>query len=273
MATRLQFRVSRLMILVALAAIGLSLAGVVGEARESARRSQCTNNLKQIGLGLHNYHSAYDCFPAGTVANPSLPPGRRLSWLTVLTGFIEQIFFLFDFHEPWDVPPNRAPMARGVDTPPAPAGENRLLQCPSSGHHSKAAANGPGLTTYVGIAGLGPDAATLPKGDPRCGVFGYDRATATSEITDGTSATMMVVETNTGNGPWTAGGPPTLRAVDPARRPYIGRGRPFGGIHPGGANVLMADGSVRFIKASIDPHVIEAISTIAGGEVMTCDPY
>jgi prepilin-type processing-associated H-X9-DG protein len=120
--------------------------------------------------------------------------------------------------------------------------------------------------TYVGIAGLGVDAPRLPSKHPRAGVFGYDRATRIEDITDGTNQTMMLIETARDHGPWTAGGPSSVRGVDPATRPYIGRNRPFGGYHPGGANVAFADGSVRFLRGSIDPDVFEALSTIARGE-------
>ena len=58
----------------------------------------------------------------------------------------------------------------------------------------------------------------------------------------------------------------TVRGLDPAKQPYIGPGRQFGGLHEGVAVVAMADGSVRFVAESIDPKVFEAISTIAGGE-------
>jgi prepilin-type processing-associated H-X9-DG protein len=57
-----------------------------------------------------------------------------------------------------------------------------------------------------------------------------------------------------------------VRGLDPRRQPYIGDGRQFGGRHWGGANVVFADGSVRFVHEGIDPHVFEALSTIAGGE-------
>ena len=77
---------------------------------------------------------------------------------------------------------------------------------------------------------------------------------------------MMLAETTAGVGPWTAGGFTTVRGLDPARRPYIGRGRQFGGTHPGGAMVAFADGSIRFLGESIDPQVFEALSTVAGGE-------
>jgi prepilin-type processing-associated H-X9-DG protein len=86
------------------------------------------------------------------------------------------------------------------------------------------------------------------------------------DIKDGTGATLAVIETASANGPWTAGGPPTVRGLDPGRQPYLGRGRQFGGTHPGGAMALFADGSVRFLRESIDPKTFEALATIAGRE-------
>ena len=77
---------------------------------------------------------------------------------------------------------------------------------------------------------------------------------------------MTIAETTFANGPWTAGGPATVRGLDSRRQPYIGRGRQFGKAHRGGAMVAFADGSVRFVKESINPRVFEALSTIAGGE-------
>src|SRR5262249_35803766 len=90
--------------------------------------------------------------------------------------------------------------------------------------------------------------------------------TLMSDITDGASTTMMLAETTMANGPWTAGGPSTVRGLDPARRPYLGPGRQFGGSHQGGAMVAFADGSVRFLRGTIASEVIERLSTVAGGE-------
>jgi prepilin-type processing-associated H-X9-DG protein len=115
------------------------------------------------------------------------------------------------------------------------------------------------------------DAPTLSRSSPRAGVFGYDRATRPMDITDGLAMTMMVAETWDACGSWLAGGPATVRGLDSARRPYLGPGRQFGGLHRGGAGVLFADGSVRFVTDSIDPRVFEALSSIAGGETLPED--
>jgi prepilin-type processing-associated H-X9-DG protein len=159
------------------------------------------------------------------------------------------------------------------DPPPytTPAVDVQLLQCPA--HSRGATTNGPRETDYVGVAGLGADAATLPSGHPRSGVFSYERPTRLGDIRDGIASTMMMAETTQARGPWTAGGPATVRGLDPGRRPYIGRGRQFGGAHRGGVMVAFADGSVRFIRESIDPKVFEALSTVAGGETLPVGWY
>ena len=126
----------------------------------------------------------------------------------------------------------------------------------------------PGWTWYVGIAGVGADAPALPEGDPRCGVFGYERRTPPGGIKDGASNTLLLAETGLDNGPWTAGGTATVRGLLADRRPYVGRGCQFGGLHRGGVMVAMADGSVRFLRESIEPRVFEALSTVAGGETL-----
>ena len=79
---------------------------------------------------------------------------------------------------------------------------------------------------------------------------------------------MLVAETSWHNRPWTTGGPATVRGLDPGHQPYLGRGHQFGGNHSGGLNVVFADGSVRFIRESIDAKVFEALSTVAGGETL-----
>jgi prepilin-type processing-associated H-X9-DG protein len=128
----------------------------------------------------------------------------------------------------------------------------------------------PSVIHYVGVAGVGEDAALLPVGDLRAGVFGYDRKTRPEDIKDGFSRTLMVVETNRDNGPWTAGGRPTVRGLDPAQPPYLGRCGQFGSGHDRGGktNALFADGSVRYLllKGGMSAETFEALATIAGGD-------
>ncbi|MFO0960217.1 MAG: DUF1559 domain-containing protein [Isosphaeraceae bacterium] len=206
-------------------------------------------------MALQAYLSMHGHLPAGTEANPSLPPERRLSWLAALASYWDYggLYNDIDRAAAWDSPHN-APLA-GLNylTDYEPYPDDRLKR---------------GLSPYVGIAGVGRDAALLPVEHPRAGAFGYDRVTAARDIRDGAGATIIVVETGRDNGPWLAGGPPTVRALDPGRGPYLGRGRQFGGVRVGSAVALFADGSVRPVSDSIEPRVFEAIATIAGGEAL-----
>jgi prepilin-type processing-associated H-X9-DG protein len=172
---------------------------------------------------------------------------------------------------PWDADENRITRTKDVESGTIyVVGRIDGLSCPAGPDDGGTPM--PGLTSYVGVAGVGTDAARLPGHDPRAGIFGYGRQVRLEDIKDGASMTMAVVETAERNGPWTAGGPATVRGLDPARRPYIGRGGQFGGTHRGGAAVLFADGSVRFVRASIRPRTFEALATIAGGERIGGDP-
>ncbi|MGC8640521.1 MAG: DUF1559 domain-containing protein [Isosphaeraceae bacterium] len=233
-------------------------------SRETEAETGCANNLRMIALALQQYASAYDdTFPRGTIPSNSLPPERRLSWLVTLSHFLDQWAWMFDESRSWDDDVNRVTRGHGVGEPVEVVGQVWLLTCPMA--DKPEAKPMPGLTSYVGVTGLGRNSAWLPAGDPRVGVFGYDRQTRIAGIKDGLATTTAVVETSE-RGPWTAGGTSTLRGLDPERKPYLGRGRQFGGNHRGGAMVLFADGSVRMIRESIDSNVFEALSTIARGE-------
>jgi prepilin-type processing-associated H-X9-DG protein len=165
------------------------------------------------------------------------------------------------------------PRAQSHDDPPGVLGECRCFLCPNN--PGRSTPDRPGLTHYVGISGLGPEAASLPLGYPRAGlthvragVFGHDRKLTCKEIADGTATTLLLAETAVDNGPWTAGGRPTVRGLDPSGLPFLGEGGQFGGTHRGGAMVAFADGSVRFLRSSVAPSTFEALATIAGGETI-----
>lgn len=244
------------------------------------RQTECIFNLKQIGLGLHNYESAWGTLPFAALPNDRLPVEKRLSWQFTL---ISQLFcahcwgldeyFAIDPAGAWDDAANR-PLAVVPLSPlicqAAPCAASFVIHSQSEwSRRSQRKQLTP--TTYVGITGIGPDAALLPKDDARAGVFGYNRTTRLVDITDGLSTTMIVAETSQCSAPWTAGGDATTRPVDPARRPYIGKNRPFGGNHSDTALVLFVDGSVRPIRDTVAPRVFEAVATIAGAETLPDD--
>lgn len=231
-------------------AIGTALLlPAVQQARQAARRTQSTNNLKQIALALHNYADVYKSFPAGTIPNEKLKPEERLSWMTSILPFVEQqaLYKTIDQEEPWDEGAN------------ARASETSIQTFLNPGIPIM-----PGTTNYVGIAGMGKDAPTLPVDHKRAGVFGYNRKTRFRDITDGTSNTMMTSESSGDYGPWISGGNATIRSL--TKKPYINGPDGIGGPYQGGCNIGIADGSVRFVSENIDPTVFERLSTMADGQ-------
>jgi hypothetical protein len=135
--------------------------------------------------------------------------------------------------------------------------------------------DGMALTHFVGMSGIEDGrnvvAATLPRSDPRAGVFGYDAIAKEQEITDGLSQTIMVIGSGRITAPWAHAGGATIRG---ARPPYFDRLTGFGseGLASQGAYVLMADGSAREISGNIDPKVFQALCTIHGAEQVDLKP-
>jgi prepilin-type processing-associated H-X9-DG protein len=238
------------------------LLPAVQQAREAARRTSSKNNLKQLGLGMHNFHDTHSHFPSGTgvvqqqeqLAQLKLKIEDRLSWIYAISPFIDQapLYNQINQGQAWNSKANAQ-----ITTTEIPI----LLNPGLSLKYDKFPP-----TEYVGIAGIGKDAPELKLPHKRAGVFGYDRKTRIRDITDGTSNTMMISEASGQFGPWAAGGKSTLRSL--TQKPYINGPDGIGGPYTGGCNVLFADGSVRFISENIDPSLFEALSTIAGGEVI-----
>lgn len=210
--------------------VGMLLPAVQA-AREAARRMTASNNLKQIGLAMHNYHATHRQLPPRVSVDDQGRP--LLSWRVALLPFLgEQVLYQqFHLDEPWDSPHN----IRLVDQMPA------IYTDPSS-------VNGAGTTVFQ-----------VPVGDGF--LFAKTGATKFREVTDGLSNTLMVVETSSGSAvPWTA---PDDIAID-STMPVDG----LGGSHPGGFHVLMADGSIRFVANSVDRDVVRALLTRSGAEVV-----
>lgn len=244
-------RVEVLLVLVGLVLCGSLLTLSVLGARDRRQRLQCHEHLRILGLGLQHYHSEEGAFPPGTQPSAQWPVNRRFSWLASVLPRIESEPFL-DFTPPWDADEKRWPKVRVA-----------LYVCPAD--RDAGARGAVGVTHYVGLAGVGPEAATLPVGDPHAGFFGYDRRISARDVRDGLSETVAVVETAASPGPWAAGGPATVRPLDPAGPPYLGYQGQFGGWHLRSVtNVLFGDGSVRPLGARMSPSVLQALATIAG---------
>jgi prepilin-type processing-associated H-X9-DG protein len=217
--------------MVVIAIIGILIAlllPAVQAAREAARRSQCTNNLKQLGLGLHNYHSAYNCFPSmsqGTdCRDGNWPSGcgsgapelnstyGAMSGVVVMLPFMEQQAL----YQQW-TSPQVSPVYKAWG--PAPwYGWNFLphhaqpptLVCPSDGQSGKPD-NGStiywwqGDTNYNFCNGDSPrDTGEGWAGGRRPrGIFGFKTFFKTADILDGTSNTLAMSEQVTNSQPWT----------------------------------------------------------------------
>jgi prepilin-type processing-associated H-X9-DG protein len=199
----------------------------ISYAPEAARRSQCTNNLKQIGLALHNYHDSYGHFPAAVITDDDGNP--RYSWRVAITPFVEQQAF-FDQYDPtqsWDSPVNQPlemymPMCYG---------------CPSD------AASQLYQTNYLMITGEGTIGG-LPN-----------ETTGFVDILDGSSNTVVVVEVVGSGVHWME--PRDLSLEELSFMLNDGTGNGPSSNHPGGAMVLMADGSVHFLADGLDTQLLE----------------
>jgi hypothetical protein len=237
--------------------VGL-LTPVLLHTHRAADRYRAAHNLKLIAYALHNYADTYHgSFPAAAIPNEMLPPEQRLSWMAALLPFLEKetVYNAIDQTKSWDAEENRHAVNTAfpffLSSEPPPQSAN----------------GGPGLTEYVGLAGVGVDSPFLPRDHPRAGAFGYDRgARLPADFKDGTSNTIIVAETGWANGPWASAGPATVRGLDTSRRPYVGKGRQFGGIQSPGANIALGDGSVRFLHEGISSATVEALATMAGNE-------
>jgi hypothetical protein len=204
--------------------------------REAVWRLQSANNLKAIGLGLQNYHDGNQGFPPGAIADKA---GREHhGWQAPLLPYVEQmeVYKQVDFNVPWNDSKNRVPM------------QTQVASYVSPGIAEIKDAAGYALTHYAGNSQL----------------FRPNRAFRISEITDGTVNTILAGEAAGNFQPW--GHPENCR--DPGNGISAGPDS-FGRPHfPPVAGFVMCDGSVRFLSRNIDPKILKALATPAGGETV-----
>lgn len=211
----------------------------IRSARAASARSQCVNNLRMIGLALHNFHSSNDTFPPAFSHDNTGKP--LLSWRVWILPYLDQkaLYKEFNQDEPWDGPHNKALIAK------MPA----VYACPAS--NSKLAASG--KTTYV-----------VPRGERT--IFPGAEAISIKTITDGTSNTIFVVDVPDDKAVvWTK---PDDWEIDREFSPVD-----FMNHHGEGTPVGFADGSVRFLKSTIKLEVLRALFTRNGGEVIKQDDF
>lgn len=296
-------------LLVVIAIIGVLIAlllPAVQSAREAARRVQCTNNLMQLILASQNYASSHEVFPPGVLDDPgsgpipNLPVGKHYGWATQILPFIEErnAYAKMNFETGLYAPANDT--IRTV--------EKRIFLCPSDGRLGIGGPSTPGQSSYAGCH----HDVEAPIDETNHGVFFLNSALTYQGIPDGLSNTIFFGEyratgvptlgwasgtratlRNTGTPPnWSARFPAGMNPEDlgdgsldaieqqpeqpdvpgdiPAAAYLVGG---FGSNHPGGANFAFGDGSVRFVKDTIDRQVFRYLGHRADGEVISDNSY
>ncbi|MFL5329717.1 MAG: DUF1559 domain-containing protein [Gemmataceae bacterium] len=207
------------------------------------------------------------------------PPEQRVSWMAGLLPHLgyDELYRSLDPRKSWRDDRNLKAGARIIPAFLDPRYPNRSWEArleTLGGRHAAA-------THYVGMAGIGPDAADYNPDDPavakKLGAFNYNRPTALKDVTDGLSNTIYMIQVPPAmdsdgrpvaygyQRPWVAGGGATVMGAPESRSV-----RPFVYNHGGkrGTYVIMLDGSVRFISDAISDDVFKAMCTIKGGDTI-----
>jgi len=310
------FTLIELLVVIAIIAILIGLLlPAVQKVREAAARIQCANNLKQLGLALHNYHDADGTFPppyvndGGSYLNSGFPFTH--GWAPFILPYVEQQP-LWDRYR-WDCP-QYAP-----ENGPVIATQLKVFQCPSAPEQNRYMTGAPfalfgtkaACGDYTITLGVNPVLAQLqladPVGDYRgaltntpTAAFTFSPTTAgtrLTDLTDGTSSTILLTEDAGRPRLWQAGKAGPANALsggpwDSYKGPIILQGSSSDGtvqpgpcalnctndgevyaFHAGGANAVFADGSVHFLHVGMDIRIMARLITRAGGEVVPGDGF
>jgi len=309
-------------LLVVIAVIGVLVAlllPAVQMAREAARRTECSNKMKQLALALHNYESAHVSFPPSRLGNESViynnaAGGKSVygSWTTMILPFIEQenLASSYNFNQPWSSQANRAEISLPLESylcPSAP-GSNRQdpVWAPGAYAGDYGSINEVKKKVYTDVLGVSDPGSTA-----RAGALAKNVKNSLRDITDGTSNTFLIGEAAGQPDCYLSSGLMTAAqfaaysddkvqssggrfvAVDgtgwadpdcgfsingatadgldkygPAMVNAINISEVFS-FHPGGANMAMADGSVRFVSETIRTGTFVQLATRSGGEVVS----
>ena len=279
-------------LLVVIAIIGILIAlllPAVQAAREAARRSQCSNNLKQLGLALHNYHDVMRVFPAGWYRKSAAAADEKIpgwAWGSMLLPHLEQ-GAVYD----------QLAVSSGIDCPVAPAtvpSPPHPTQTPLAAFHCPSARDpnvlsnrgNYGKSNYCPVLGtvannlyLGKASTTLAAAD---GCFFASSSTGIRDIVDGTSNVIAIGEKYQGR--YTETSIDYAGAVWVGLNPAVGWGAAAGVLngttdrkingtnvnaycspHPGGMMSVFCDGSVHFIAETIDGTALEILAKKASG--------
>lgn len=291
------FTLIELLVVIAIIAILIALLlPAVQQAREAARRSTCKNNLKQLGLALHNYHDVHNTFPSGWIGVENrlsnIEGESGFGWGAMLLPYIDQnpLYQQFNFSLAMDVNPNRDLLKSTLPTfqcPSDPKPETFLTPDRNGTDINLSTAN------YVGVFGTvelddceNPPGTAPVTSTGQCvsdGTFFHNSKVLFRDFTDGSSSTIIVGERTTfidpvSNVPFYATWSGALPEVEEAAARILGHAEhppnefehpeDFGSSHVGGAQFVLGDGHVRFISQNIDTLVFQALSTRNQGEII-----
>lgn len=308
---RRAFTLIELLVVIVIIAILIGLLlPAIQKVRDAAARLQCQNNMKQLGLALHNFHDANRVFPASgwTRQGPGNPQGRFVGWRPLTLPYIEQenLQKLYDFEVNWWEGTNPTAAAVPVKTYLCPSVPERFEVLTAVAKPPRPAMSFPvplAPTDYEALMGVhvtvNPAIYTTTN---RFAVMHRNSQVRIIDITDGTTNTVMVVEcggrpltyrrrsvdrsvrNDQGQGWADSEGPFSLDGTSQDGFAFEGVNPPTGAMaingtnwnepyafHVGGANCLFADGHVRFIRETIPLEVFAALSTRAAGEVVSGD--
>jgi prepilin-type N-terminal cleavage/methylation domain-containing protein/prepilin-type processing-associated H-X9-DG protein len=303
------FTLIELLVVIAIIAVLIALLlPAVQSAREAARRAQCLNNFKQIGLAMHNYHDATGSFPIGTIINAAgwpNEPSLRTPWAFHILPYIEQANIGNSFNYQLGI---AGPGWAGSNANMTIVGMRiSVFNCPSDSPQVFLAAWRPKFNYGAnwGNTNLGQQNV----GNPASGGIQFNKAPfsvntvqAMRDFTDGTSNSLLVSELvqtdqNDQRGEWwndvgcnfMTRTTPNSTVPDqisgwcvskPANNePCVSNGSYYvmwmasRSRHPGGVNSLLADGSVRFVKSSVSLNVWRGLGSLSGGEIISSDAF
>ncbi len=306
------FTLIELLVVIAIIAVLVALLlPAVQQAREAARRSACKNNMKQLGLALHNYHDVFSVFPPGWIGANAAGPhtglnssdltgfGNGFSWGAMIAPYVEKIalYDQLDFSFPLTDPINSVSISAVIPT----------FQCPSDPKPDTAVVTDSsgnsftlGTSNYMGVFGIRDvDDCEIGVGvtaTEQCtaeGMFFHNSKVSMRDITDGTSSTFMLGErttfysnlntrANPFDGTWMGLVPNSAEGAErflghcehhpnhalekDASGLSAGDPGDFGSSHTGGAQFVLADGSVRFVSTNIDTPTFQKLGQISDGQ-------
>jgi prepilin-type N-terminal cleavage/methylation domain-containing protein/prepilin-type processing-associated H-X9-DG protein len=305
-AARRGFTLVELLVVIAIIGVLVALLlPAVQSAREAARRMKCQNNLKQLGLALHNYHDVFGSFPSGSIRS------NQTSWHAFILPFIEQknLYDQFTFNQgAYNSGTNQ--VGRGANglvkisaylCPSSQADKMQVITPPNHINAPDLVNGAPPFTTHY-YGSMGPKGAGLggstynfrnvgQGGFGQQGIFEVESRVRIAEITDGTANTILVGENSfhdqqfgsrfrnwmrgtDGNGTDSiCGCRNIINAINTriAALSTVYNDQPMASHHPGGTNFVMCDGAVKYLSQNMDLGSYKAIASRDGNEGTTLD--